>query len=175
MRNYNELFENILDGIDTSRGNMNKTLKPATRYYPVEYTAKPTMRMKENTAFESIEQQWQSDKEAGASDVDMAADTLGKTGEVNAGGAGGAGRAGSVQAGGAGGAGRAGSVQAGGAGGAGRAYISAEAQAQSCGLHESCADDTDFRLDFTDKNLLNGIILTEVLGKPKYFRKGRWS
>ena len=161
MRNYNELFENILDGIDTSRGNMNKTLKPATRYYPVEYTAKPTMRMKENTAFESIEQQWQSDKEAGASDVDMAADTLGKTGEVNAGGAGGAGRAGSVQA--------------GGAGGAGRAYISAEAQAQSCGLHESCADDTDFRLDFTDKNLLNGIILTEVLGKPKYFRKGRWS
>ena len=147
MRNYNELFENILDGIDTSRGNMNKTLKPATRYYPVEYTAKPTMRMKENTAFESIEQQWQSDKEAGASDVDMAADTLGKTGEVNAG----------------------------GAGGAGRAYISAEAQAQSCGLHESCADDTDFRLDFTDKNLLNGIILTEVLGKPKYFRKGRWS
>lgn len=34
---------------------------------------------------------------------------------------------------------------------------------------------TGFRLDFTDKGLLNGIIMAEVLGKPKYFKKGRWS
>lgn len=34
--------------------------------------------------------------------------------------------------------------------------------------------DTDFKLDLSDERLLNGIILAEVLGKPKYFRKGRW-
>ena len=30
------------------------------------------------------------------------------------------------------------------------------------------------RLDFSNESLLNGIILAEVLGRPKYFRKGRW-
>ena len=40
---------------------------------------------------------------------------------------------------------------------------------------KSLRNDTGFRLDFTDKSLLNGIIMAEVLGKPKYLKKGRWS
>ena len=35
-------------------------------------------------------------------------------------------------------------------------------------------DDGGFRLNFNNENLLNGIILSEVLGKPKCLRKGRW-
>lgn len=30
------------------------------------------------------------------------------------------------------------------------------------------------RLDFSEESLINGIILSEILGKPKYLRKGRW-
>lgn len=30
-----------------------------------------------------------------------------------------------------------------------------------------------FKLELTDKDLLNGIIMSEVLGKPKCFRRGR--
>lgn len=31
-----------------------------------------------------------------------------------------------------------------------------------------------FKLDFSDRSLLNGIILAEILGRPKCFKKGRW-
>lgn len=41
------------------------------------------------------------------------------------------------------------------------------------GNYKTSLDDSGFKLDFTKDSLLNGIILAEVLGRPKYFRKGR--
>lgn len=35
-------------------------------------------------------------------------------------------------------------------------------------------DTISLELDLTEKTLINSIILSEVLGKPKCFRKGRW-
>lgn len=57
---------------------------------------------------------------------------------------------------------------------AGKSDVSAGTQVPEHNKHESCPTDSGFRLDFTNEGLLNGIILAEVLGKPKYFRKGRW-
>ena len=31
-----------------------------------------------------------------------------------------------------------------------------------------------FKLDLSDRSLLNGIVLAEILGKPKCFKRGRW-
>ena len=39
--------------------------------------------------------------------------------------------------------------------------------------HETNSNKAGFKLDLTGDGLLNGIILSEVLGKPKYLRKGR--
>ena len=36
-------------------------------------------------------------------------------------------------------------------------------------------DDSILRLDLTNQNLLNGFIMSEVLGRPKYLRAGRRS
>lgn len=36
------------------------------------------------------------------------------------------------------------------------------------------SDKGGIQLDFSDGSLLNGIIMAEILGKPKYLRKGRW-
>ena len=56
----------------------------------------------------------------------------------------------------------------------GRAEVPAGTKVSDNNKHESCAAESGFKLDFSNKSLLNGIILAEVLGKPKYFRKGRW-
>ncbi len=39
---------------------------------------------------------------------------------------------------------------------------------------ESSSTESVLKLDFSSESLMNGIILAEVLGKPKYLRKGRW-
>lgn len=36
------------------------------------------------------------------------------------------------------------------------------------------ADQVNMKLEFDNKGLLNGILLSEILGKPKCLRKGRW-
>lgn len=48
------------------------------------------------------------------------------------------------------------------------------AQASGSGRKKANSDKTGFRLDFSEKGLLNGIIMSEILGKPKFLRKGRW-
>jgi hypothetical protein len=35
-------------------------------------------------------------------------------------------------------------------------------------------DDSGFKLDFTSESVMNGIILSELLGKPKILQKRRW-
>lgn len=61
---------------------------------------------------------------------------------------------------------------------AGKAEVSAGTQMPVHNNNESDKNKSNnkpgFKLDFSNNNLLNGIILAEVLGKPKYFRKGRW-
>lgn len=61
------------------------------------------------------------------------------------------------------------------AGTAGKANVSTGAPVSDYNKQVPCPNKTGFRLDFTEESLLNGIIMAEVLGKPKYFRKGRWS
>ena len=35
----------------------------------------------------------------------------------------------------------------------------------------SISNNTGFKLDFTNKSLLNGVIMAEVLERPKYYRR----
>lgn len=39
--------------------------------------------------------------------------------------------------------------------------------------HKQYAKKQEFKIDFDDKSLVNGIILSEVLGKPRFLRRGR--
>lgn len=36
------------------------------------------------------------------------------------------------------------------------------------------AEDSGFKLEFTNESMVNGIILSELLGKPKILQKRRW-
>ncbi len=47
-------------------------------------------------------------------------------------------------------------------------------QARNSGKNKSSQSRAGFSLDFSGQSLVNGFILSEVLGRPKYLRKGRW-
>ena len=47
-------------------------------------------------------------------------------------------------------------------------------QARNSGKNKSSQSRAGLSLDFSGQSLVNGFILSEVLGRPKYLRKGRW-
>jgi hypothetical protein len=48
------------------------------------------------------------------------------------------------------------------------------AKADQAAENSAAVPEAGTTLDFSNKNLINSVILSEVLGKPKFFRKGRW-
>lgn len=55
--------------------------------------------------------------------------------------------------------------------------MSAGIEGRALGVRSSSTDtsnDPALKLDLSNDNLLNGIILAELLGKPKSLKRGRW-
>jgi hypothetical protein len=49
------------------------------------------------------------------------------------------------------------------------------ANAQATGGKKTGSNMADgLKLDFTEENLLRGFVMSEILGKPKCFNRGRW-
>lgn len=198
----NNLYKDFLSGIDTGRENMKRIPEPPMKFYTTGYriTAKPSARKYGNSPAGSDDVQDQSGAVAGTG-ADMFAGTgaamkagtftnIGVAGSIArkangntvgspAGTSGMTGAASVKDSSGKTGttlmndvSGNAGlSTQIGETNGM---DMSGRAQASDSGRKKANSNKTGFQLDFSDESLLNGIILSEILGKPKYLRKGRW-
>lgn len=197
----NNLYKDFLSGIDTSRENMKRILEPPMKYYTTggRSAAKPSARKYGNSSAGSDDVQDQSGSAAGR-EADMFAGTgavmkagtftnLGVAGSIarNANGTAGSPARASGMTGAASvkdSSGKTGTTLknnvSGNAGLSAQAGevnemdMSGRAQSSDSGRKKANSNKTGFQLDFSDESLLNGIILSEILGKPKYLRKGRW-
>lgn len=157
MNTNNINIRSYLDYISTfsSTRGRNDILKPVTRNYPVESNYSTGQGRKRDSA-EGGPAQGKSERGANAAGVFTPERTVG-------------GSAGTESEGRAGGTG----IPA----GKDQAETSAGTtikQAPGTVKNKSGSSGSGFSLDFSGNSLLNGIILSEVLGKPKYLRKGRW-
>lgn len=197
----NNLYKDFLNGIDTGRQNMKRIPEPPMKFYTTGYrsAAKPSARKYGNSPAGSDDVQDQSGAVAGT-EAGMFAGTgavmkagiftnIGVAGSIagNANGTAGSPAGASGMTGAASvkdSSGKTGTTLMNGvSGNAGLSTqigetngmdMSGRAQASDSGRKKANSNKTGFQLDFSDESLLNGIILSEILGKPKYLRKGRW-
>lgn len=147
-------YLDYISAFSSTRGR-NDILKPVIRNFP-ERSNYQVGQSKQRKAAEEDYAQGQSGREANAADAFKS----GNKG-VNA--------AGTVFAG--------GKAEANSPGGNDRGDVSSDTQANQVPDPEKNKSDlpgSGFSLDFSSNSLLNGIMLAEVLGKPRYLRKGRW-
>jgi len=154
--------ENRLNGIDTSRSNMKRILNPSMKFYTLENhsAAKPSAQNYGKSSAESFDARRQTGTDTGTKAAGSFAGNAVVTSSIENSSLKNdtSGRAGSYSQ----------------ADEATRANISTGGQVPGRNKQVAGSNKSGFQLDFTEEGLLNGIILAEVLGKPKYLRKGRW-
>lgn len=191
MGNFgNNLYKDLLSGMDASRENMKRILEPPMKFYTTggRSTLKSPARKYENSPVGSNDTQNQSGSVAGAeagifNNIGVAGSIAGNAnGNTTGSTAGTSGMTGAASV--KGSTGKTGTTLMNDV--SGNAGLSAQtgetnvvgmsdrAQASDTGKKKASSNKTDFQLDFSEKSLLNGIILSEILGKPKCLRKGRW-
>lgn len=153
MNNFNiKSFMNNLNAIDTGSNNINRILNPSTRYYQGKNNlqAKPVQVSK---AVNEPAVQRQSGAEAGAGIAGRSSIAGNNTAGADA-----AGKAGTGNM-------------------TGTSFNDRSTEPVVMServINTSNNSGNSFKLDFSGSSLLNGLLMSEILGKPKYLRKGRW-
>lgn len=143
MNNFGSSILNV-NRSNTNRTNMNSVMNPFIRYYPVD--DHNAVKVDARSQGKTTSVSFQESRMSGTGADAAATDTVGMDGMA-------------VED-------RVADVVV-------KTGVSAGTRVTGQIKHEACPTDSEFKLDFTGKGLLNGIVMAEVLGRPKYFRKGR--